>query len=182
MVTPPRLAVHLIEWRVPSQVRAFLLADLEETFHRMAVRSPLKAKLWYWRQAGSALFAALPGAVGVPTGSAPAAGIWRDVRHALRGVRRSPGQSVAAILTLGLGDRGRRDRLQHSVGHSAQRTPVRGGGSAGPLRAGCVGGGPELAGCDPTRLHRLVGDSAFVRGLGRVRRSNGSDPQPAGTS
>jgi putative ABC transport system permease protein len=103
MVTPPRLAVHLIEWRVPSQVRAFLLADLEETFHRMAVRSPLKAKLWYWRQAGSALFAALPGAVGVPTGSAPAAGIWRDVRHALRGVRRSPGQSVAAILTLGLG-------------------------------------------------------------------------------
>ncbi|MDA0330048.1 MAG: ADOP family duplicated permease [Gemmatimonadetes bacterium] len=102
MVRPPPLAVRLLEWRVPEQVRTYLLGDLEETFRSKANESPIRASLWYWRQALSALFAPLPGTVGVERGG-PNPGLLRDTRHAIRALKRHPTQSLAAVLTLGLG-------------------------------------------------------------------------------
>jgi predicted permease len=68
----------------------------------MARRSPVRARLWYWRQAALALLLPVPGAVGVPLGPAPG-DLARDLRQGLRALRRRPGAALAAILPLGLG-------------------------------------------------------------------------------
>ena len=102
MIRPPALAERILRRRLPEPTATFLLGDLEEAFAQRVTRGPLRARLWYWRQAVLALMSPLPGAGGVPSGPDPA-GWLRDLRHALRGVARRPGPAVVAMATLGLG-------------------------------------------------------------------------------
>ena len=99
---PPKLARRILRARLPDQIRLFLLGDLEERFAALAARSPLRAQIWYWRQTFAAVFTRLPGIAGVVEG-ARVAGFRRDLRTALRSLRRHPVQGGAAVVTLGLG-------------------------------------------------------------------------------
>jgi predicted permease len=100
-VNPPRLARALLARFTPERDRAALLADVDEIFSAREA-SPLRARAWYWRQALSAV--ALRARAGVPrVRVAPFGGVALDVKQAVRSLRRSPGFSVLAILSLGLG-------------------------------------------------------------------------------
>ena len=48
---PPRLARALLDWRVPSARREFVIGDLEEEFAARAAVSPGAARRWFWWQA-----------------------------------------------------------------------------------------------------------------------------------
>lgn len=102
MSRPPRLARFLLEARLQEPTRTWLVGDLEERFHALARRSPLRAWAWYWRQTVLALVLPVPGAAGVPGGPDPRS-LGREMVEALRSLRRRPESALAAVLTLGVG-------------------------------------------------------------------------------
>lgn len=102
MSAPPRLALRLLERRLPESVRPYFLADLKERYESYALRSRWRADAWYWRQAVHALCSPLPGAAGVVT-TRPLHDVTGEVRSAIRTLVRRPGPALAAIATLGLG-------------------------------------------------------------------------------
>ncbi|MEJ2539001.1 MAG: hypothetical protein P8188_03280, partial [Gemmatimonadota bacterium] len=86
MSRPPSLPRRHLERRLPEPTRTYLLGDLEERFRDLARHSPLRARLWYWRQALTALLLPVPGTLGVPGGHGIA--IATDLRRAVRSLRR----------------------------------------------------------------------------------------------
>ena len=109
---PPRLAVRLLEWRLPEEVAEAISGDLEHEYaeridhgeHRLA------ADVWFWGQALTIRAGALrraakrvgsvrPSIVG--TRGRGAAGIsWLDVKLSLRMLRKHPVMTLAAVSAL----------------------------------------------------------------------------------
>ena len=97
---PPRLARFILERALPSDVREDVSGDIEELFRRRSVADPLRARLWYWRQAFSftARFRAerlrnAPGHIDMSTRFS-----WMDVKLAARILVRYPGLTAVGVL------------------------------------------------------------------------------------
>jgi predicted permease len=99
---PPRVAERLLRRALPSPVRDFIMGDLEERYRTLAAASRHRADLWYWRQTAGAWIGRVQGAFDAGDVSSGRM-LMADLRSGFRSMARRPGQSLAAVLTLGLG-------------------------------------------------------------------------------
>lgn len=100
---PPRLATRLLERRLPSPVREFLLGDMHEGYQaRHAAGGALRADSWYWWQALAAAARRWPTEEGSRRASGWA-GLGRDLAHGVRVARRAPLFAGLVVLTFALG-------------------------------------------------------------------------------
>lgn len=106
-MNPPRFALWLLEQRVPSADREFLLGDLEERMCEIAAsRDEAAARRWYWREALAAALRPWPGrreAQLRARGDGPFAPVFRDLRFGVRAMRRAPLFALVVILTFAIG-------------------------------------------------------------------------------
>lgn len=109
---PPALAKAMLARLAPERDREFLIGDFEESFAQQIDKGQdvRAARRWYWRMALATVIslrkqdrAWRPPALGAPKGDGVMKNIMRDVRHGLRLLRRAPGFTVVAVLTLALG-------------------------------------------------------------------------------
>jgi predicted permease len=105
---PPRLAVWLLERRLRSDWREFVVGDLEEEFAQRSAVSPAAARRWFWWQALRCLVAPPPrehpfaASINSPGDPMPRT-ILGDVRYAFRVLLRAPSFALAVIVVLALG-------------------------------------------------------------------------------
>jgi len=128
---PPILLRSSLRLCLPPNERALLLADLDEEYRERIRprRSPLCARIWYWREGFSLLLACLGRRLRGETGRESTVVLdsrrfrrhlkehrepeqtrghlmeylWYDLRHALRGLLRQPKFTLTALLTLTVG-------------------------------------------------------------------------------
>ncbi len=109
-MTPPLVIRTLLRWLLPRHAREIVLGDMAEEFAAMAQGlGTQRARAWYRRMGLRSLVAfwtTRPSAhKAIPAGRLPSLGLDRslsDIRHAIRGMRRSPGLTVLVTLTLAL--------------------------------------------------------------------------------
>ncbi len=89
----PRFARWLLRRSLPIDNRDEIIGDLEEEYgkHVRPERGALGGRWWYWRQAVSSL----PWLVGHD--------VVRDIHFGVRSLRKQPGFTLAAVVTLALG-------------------------------------------------------------------------------
>jgi putative ABC transport system permease protein len=105
-MTPPRLAVWLIERRVPAAEQEFVMGDLLERFGELtASRGAAAARRWFLWEALSAAARPWPGRRADPraSGDGPIVPLLRDFRFGFRAVRRAPLFALVAALTFAIG-------------------------------------------------------------------------------
>jgi len=105
-VRPPGFVRWALGRLLPRRDRTHVLLEMDDLYARRVRRvGRMRASLWYaWRLAGFPLRVATArfgaGAMGLSSGA------WstlRDLRHAVRALRRRPGYALANILTLAVG-------------------------------------------------------------------------------
>ena len=95
----PRVPRLLLRAFVRGTGSEFVLGDIAEEYERMVgEKGVVAARRWYRRQALSTAASWL-----ARSRRAPIEAWWRDGRHAIRGLTRSPGYAVTIVLTLSLG-------------------------------------------------------------------------------
>ncbi len=105
---PPRLAIWLLNKRLPAEWRDFVVGDLEEEFATRSGDSPVAAHAWFWWQTMRCLAAPppvrpIPLLVGSSQGDSSMRTVFADLRYAFRVVSRTPSFAAAVISVLALG-------------------------------------------------------------------------------
>ena len=98
---PPRLAMWLLRHRVPEHEREFFIGDLVEAFH--AAGGSAGARRRFWHDALAASVRRTPDPLATPFHRGPMTDLTLDLSLAVRRLRRTPGFTLAASLTLALG-------------------------------------------------------------------------------
>jgi putative ABC transport system permease protein len=105
---PPRLAIWLLNKRLPAEWRDFVVGDLEEEFATRCGDSPAAARAWFWWQTMRCLAApppvrSNPLMARSPQGDARMRTVFADLRYAFRVMSRTPSFAAAVISVLALG-------------------------------------------------------------------------------
>jgi putative ABC transport system permease protein len=106
-VTPPRLALEFLSWRLGASDREFVLGDLAEEFDDRVQRDGARrARRWYWSQAIRSCLTRQPAAYRYRATTPRARIMSHLLQHtvfSVRLLRRSPSFTAVVILTLALG-------------------------------------------------------------------------------
>jgi putative ABC transport system permease protein len=126
---PPRLAIWLLNKRLPAEWRDFVVGDLEEEFAARSGDSPVAAQAWIWWQTMRCLAAPPPvrleplpmrstgateamgatgsmqsiGSIGSSHGDSKMRTLFTDLRQAFRVITRTPSFAIAVVSILALG-------------------------------------------------------------------------------